>query len=124
MRGDMKRPRALLVLLLPLFFVGCPSNDWISVAGIHRPAVAKGSVVYLDAPPKRPFELIGIITPPTGEYETEAEAVRAMLPLAAKHGADAIFIESQSESGGWQFSGMSGGSFSDLHIRAKAIVWK
>jgi hypothetical protein len=47
-----------------------------------------------------------------------------MLAQASKHGADAIFIESQTESGGWRFSGASGGSFSELHIRAKAIVWK
>jgi hypothetical protein len=47
-----------------------------------------------------------------------------MRKIAAKYGADAIYIESQSEAGGWRFEGMSGGSFSELHIRAKAIVWK
>ncbi len=44
--------------------------------------------------------------------------------IHAKYGADAIFIESQSESGGWRFKGASGGSFSELRFRAKAIVWK
>ena len=72
--------------------------------------------------------MIGIITPPAGEYETEAQAVRAMRGIAAKYGADAIYIESQSESGGWKFGsgfgGVSGGSFSELRFRAKAIVWK
>jgi uncharacterized protein YbjQ (UPF0145 family) len=68
--------------------------------------------------------VIGLITPAAGQYETEAEAVKEMETEAAEHGADAIFIESQSESGGWKFEGMSGGSFSELHIRAKAIVWK
>jgi hypothetical protein len=60
--------------------------------------------------------------PPAGEYETEAEAVRAMRKQAAKRGADAIYIESQSESGGWKFGtmgGLSGGSFSELRFRAE-----
>jgi hypothetical protein len=56
--------------------------------------------------------------------DTEAEAVKAMKAVGAKHRADAIYVESQSESGGWKWSGTSGGSFSDLHFRAKAIVWK
>ncbi|MGH8094228.1 MAG: hypothetical protein ACREIF_12280 [Chthoniobacterales bacterium] len=97
---------------------------WIAVNGIQRPAVAKGHVVYLEAPPQRPYEVIGIITPEVGEYNTEAEAVKDMLAQAAKHGADAIFIESQTQSGGWQWSGTSGGSTSELRLRAKAIAWK
>jgi hypothetical protein len=51
-----------------------------------------------------------------------------MRKQAAKHGADAIYIESQTEAGGWKFGsgwgGVSGGSFSELRFRAKAIVWK
>jgi len=47
---------------------------------------------------------------------------------AAKHGADAIYIESATEQGGWRFgfgggSG-GGGTFSTVQYRAKAIVWK
>jgi hypothetical protein len=117
----------VLVPLLSLFFVSCPSEVWIPVGGIQRAAVAKGRVVYLENPPTRPHEVIGIITPPAGEYETEAEAVKDMLKIAAKYGADAIFMESQSESGGWKFGtvgGLSGGSFSEMRFRAKAIVWK
>ena len=117
-------PATLLILLA---FVGCPSEEWIPVNGIQRAAVAKGQVVFLEYPPTRTHIVIGIITPPPGEYETEAEAVKHMLGLAAKKGADAIFVESQSKSGGWKFGsvgGISGGSFSELHIRAKAIVWR
>ena len=62
------------------------------------------------------------------EYETEAEAVKAMRKEAAKHGADAIFIESATKEGGWRFGfsrfGGEGGSFSDVQYRARAIVWK
>jgi hypothetical protein len=126
LRGIMKVPYVLLVFSL-FALTGCPSDMWIAVNGIHRPAVAKGHVVYLEAPPQRPFEVIGIITPPADEYDTEAEAVKDMLGIAAKKGADAIFIESQSQSSGWQFGtvgGLSGGSFNELQIRAKAIVWK
>jgi hypothetical protein len=86
-------------------------------------------VQYLENPPQRPHIVIGIITPPAGEYDTEAEAVKAMRKEAAKHGADAIYIESATQEGGWRvgmgtFGRMSGGSFSDVHFRAKAIVWK
>ena len=53
---------------------------------------------------------------------------KAMQSWAAKHGADAIYIESQSEAGGWRFGtgfgSVSGGSFSELRFRVKAIVWK
>ena len=112
---------------MSLFFVSCPSDVWIPM-GPQRAAVARGNVTFLDAPPTRPHEVIGIITPPAGEYETEAEAVKDMRKIAAKYGADAIYIESQSESGGWSFGsgfgGVSGGSFSELRFRAKAIVWK
>lgn len=77
---------------------------------------------------RSPFEVVGIITPVAGEYETEAEAVKAMRQQAAKRGADALYIESMSESGGWKFGsgfgGVSGGSFSELRFRAKAIVWR
>lgn len=96
--------------------------------GDQKAAVAKGHVQFLDSPPTRPHQVIGIITPPAGAYETEAEAVKAMRAQAGKYGADAIYIESQSESGGWRFGsgfgGVSGGSFSELRFRAKAIVWK
>jgi hypothetical protein len=118
---------AAVIPLLSLLFVSCPSEVWIPVGGVQRAAVAKGQVVFLEYPPTRPHEVIGIITPPAGEYETEAEAVKAMLKIAAKYGADAIYMESQSESGGWKFGtvgGLSGGSFSELRFRAKAIVWK
>jgi hypothetical protein len=124
--NQMKLSRALLAVVL-FMLSGCPSDMWIAVNGIQRPAVAKGHVIYLESPPQRPYEVIGIITPPAGEYETEAEAVKDMLAQAGKHGADAIFIESQSEVGGWKFGsvgGLSGGSFNELHIRVKAIVWK
>ena len=82
--------------LLSLLFVGCVQT-WIPLEQEPRAAVAKGSVQFLEYPPTRPHKVIGIITPQADEYETEAEAVKAMRGIAAKHGADAIYIESQSE---------------------------
>jgi hypothetical protein len=118
---------ALLAIIALFFLTGCPSETWIPVSN-DRAAVYPNAVQFLDGPPSRPYEVVGIITPPAGEYDTEAEAVKAMRKQAAKHGADAIFIESQSESGGWKFGsgfgGVSGGSFSELRFRAKAIKWK
>lgn len=117
-----------LLLACALFLLtACPSEQWIQV-GNSRAAVVPQHVRFLDAPPTRPHEVVGIITPPAGEYETEAEAVKGMRKQAAKHGADALYIESQTETGGWKFGsgygGVSGGSFSELRFRAKAIVWK
>ena len=102
---------------------------WIPQAS-SRAAVTREHVQYLEQPPHRPYVVIGIITPPSGEYETLAEAVKGMRKEAAKHGADAIYIESATESGGWRFSvggpgswgGGSGGSFREVTFRAKAIV--
>ena len=102
---------------------------WIP-QGNSRRAVTREHVEFLDSPPQRPYTVIGIITPPSREYETLAEAVKAMRKEAAKHGADAVFIESQT-SGGWRSSfgspgswgGGSGGSFREVTFRAKAIVW-
>lgn len=117
----------LAVIAALLLLTGCPSETWIQISN-DRAAVYPQSVQFLDAPPTRPHEVVGIITPLSGEYETEAEAVKAMRKQAAKHGADAIYIESQSEAGGWKFGsgfgGVSGGSFSELRFRAKAVVWK
>ena len=112
---------ALLVL------TACPADMWIPIEVAPRPAVSAEHVQYLEQIPAKPFHAIGIITPPEGEYETEAEAVKAIRKEAAKHGADAILIESQSESTGWKFDsgilGSSGGTVKNMRIRAKAIVF-
>jgi hypothetical protein len=120
--------RPVILAFASLFLLtACPSETWIQMSN-DRPAIYSGAVQFLDGPPTRPYEVVGIITPPAGEYETEAEAVKAMRKQAAKHGANAVYIESQTESGGWKFGsgwgGVSGGSFSELRFRAKAIVWK
>ncbi len=113
-----------------VLFVSCGGPEvWIP-QGNSRRAVTREHVQFLDSPPERPYTVIGIITPPSREYETLAEAVKAMRKEAAKHGADAVFIESQT-SGGWRSSfgspaswgGGSGGSFREVTFRAKAIVW-
>lgn len=116
------------MVAVAIVLTGCPADMWIPIQTAPRQAVAFDHVAYLEEMPDRPFVVIGIITPPPGEYETEAEAVKAMRREAAKHGADAIFIESQSESSGWKFSagrfGASGGSVKDMAFRAKAIAWR
>jgi len=113
-----------------VLFVSCGGPEvWIP-QGNSRPAVTREHVQFLDSPPQRPYTVIGIITPPSREYETLAEAVKAMRKEAAKHGADAVFIESQT-SGGWRSSfgspaswgGGSGGGSREVAFRAKAIVW-
>lgn len=112
-----------------LCILACATVEmWIPMQPSARSPVNLDHVQYLEGPPDKAHEVIGIITPPSGEYETEAQAVKAMRREAARHGADAIYVESKSESGGWRFDagfgGASGGSFSDVQFRAKAIVWK
>jgi hypothetical protein len=112
-------------------FVSCRGPEMWIPQGNSRPAVRRQHVEFLDSPPQRAYTVIGIITPPSREYETVAEAVNAMRKEAAKHGADAIYIESQTESGDWRFSfggpgswgGRSGGSAREVTYRAKAIIW-
>ena len=101
---SMAKATALVVTLAFLTSCGGP-EVWIP-QGNSRPAVTREHVQYLDSPPQRPYRVIGIITPPSREYETLAEAVKAIRKEAAKHGADAVYVESQ------------------VTFRAKAIVWE
>ena len=112
------------LLLVAIAFTACPADMWIPIQAAPRTPTAFDHVQFLDEPPSRPFTLIGIITPPKDEYETEAEAVKVIRKVAAKHGADAVFIESQTEGSGWSFHGTKGGSITTMSIRAKAIAWQ
>jgi hypothetical protein len=115
-------------LLVAALLISCRGPEMWIPQGSPRAAVTIGHVQFLESPPQRAYALVGIITPPAGQYETEAEAVNAMRKEAAKHGADAIYIESVAKEGGWRFGfgrwGGSGGTFSDVQYRAKAIAWK
>ena len=122
----MKRLAIACLTLMAL--CGCPAEMWIPLDTASRAARPLQEVQYLEALPEKPFTIVGIITPPEGEYETEAEMIKAMRIAAATHGADAIFVESRTETIGWHFSGnaygVSGGSGGDVVVyRAKAIVW-
>ena len=123
----MKRAILAAVALLTAFSSCRGPEMWIP-QGSPRAAVTTEHVQFLESSPQRPHVLVGIITPPAGQYETEAEAVNAMRKEAAKHGADAIYIESATKEGGWRFGfgqwGGSGGTFSEVQYRAKAIAWK
>jgi len=117
-----------VVLVALAILTSCGGTEtWIPLAP-NRPAVTREQVQYLEDRPQRAYIEIGIITPPSGEYETEAEAVKAMRKIAAQHGANAIYIESATKEGGWRFGfsrfGGEGCSFSDVQYRARAIVWR
>jgi hypothetical protein len=117
--------RFLLAVALAILTSCGGTETWIPLAP-NRPAITREQVQYLEDRPQRPYIEIGIITPPSGEYETEAEAVKAMRKIAARHGANAIYIESATKEGGWRFGfsrfGGEGGSFSDVQYRARALV--
>ena len=109
---------AILTVAL-MAFISCGGPEmWIPQGNSHR-AVTREHVQFLDSPPQRQYTVIGIITLPSRKYKTVAEAVNAMRKVAAKHGADAIYIDPQT--GSWR--GGSGGSPRDISFRAKAIVW-
>ena len=112
----MAKATALVITLTLAFFTSCGGPDMWIPQGNSRPAVTREHVQYLDSPPQRPYRVIGIITPPSRAYKTLAEAVKAIRKEAAKHGADAVYLDlGQDQAAG----GSSGGTF-----RAKAIVWE
>lgn len=88
----------------------CATDTWIPVRTVERAPVNREDVEYLDSAPKRAHTAIGIITP--GAVTTEAAAVKRIRKQAARHGADAFYIESSIAEGPW------------VRVRAKAIVWK
>jgi hypothetical protein len=124
----MRAKNILVLIPFVILCFACPAEMWIPIEATPRVRVTPRQVQYLEAVPDRPFIVLGIITPPEDEYETEAEAVKAIREVAAKHGADAILIESQSESTGWKFDsgilGAKGSTVKNMKFRAKAIAWK
>jgi hypothetical protein len=64
------------VLVVPLaILTSCGGTEtWIPLAP-NRPAILREQVQYLENPPQRPHIAIEIITPPSGQYEIESEAV-------------------------------------------------
>ena len=124
----MRRFAVACFTVLVVCACATPVVMWIPMDTATRAARRSSSVEFLEAPPTRPYTLVGIITPPDDLYETEAEAIQDMRIYAAEHGADALFIESRTETSGWGFSiggwGGSGGSTGGTLYRAKAIAWK
>ena len=117
----MAKAAAPVITLTLAFFTSCGGPEvWIP-QGNSRPAVTREHVQYLDSPPQRPYRVIGIITPPSREYKTLAEAVKAMRKEAAKHGADAVYIDFRQDQAA---GGGSGRTFREVTFRAKAIVWE
>ena len=124
----MKRIAATCLAAIVVCGCASPVVMWIPMDTATRAATHPRNVQFLEAPPDRPYTVIGIITPPAGFYDTEAEAIQDMRIYAAEHGADAMFIESRTETSGWGFSfngwGGSGGTTGGTLYRAKAIAWK
>ena len=84
------------------------------------------SVVLLDKEPDWPYTVIGIITPPPAEYDSMAEALNAARRTAARHGADAILVQS-AETNDFATRRMSvfqSGTQTLVHLTVKAIVRK
>lgn len=114
--------KSIPFILAFVLFTSCRGPEmWIPQQAEVRPAVKVERVQFLEAPPRRPYTVLGIITPPSEDYITFAAAVNAMRKEAAKRGADAVFIESQTASGNWRYN-VGPGSWSGAH--GTAIVWK
>ena len=78
--------KGFVLIGLLAFVTSCGGPEvWIP-QGSARAAVTREHVQFLESPPQRPYGVIGIITPESGKYETEAEAVKAMRKEAAKYG--------------------------------------
>lgn len=106
----MKRQISIVATLVVLLSCVTADQMYVPMDTITRAPKQAQFVVLLDgAPDDRPFRVIGVISPPVGEYESYAEIVNAARKVAAKNGADAIYLE--------HTTGITG-------FRAKAIVWK
>ena len=68
---------AVLIIALALFTSCGGPEVWIPQGSAYA-AVTREHVQFWESPPQRPYLVIGIITPESGKYETEAEAVKAM----------------------------------------------
>jgi hypothetical protein len=117
----MAKATAPVITLTLAFLTSCGGPEMWIPQGNSRPAVTRDHVQYLDSPPQRPYRVIGIITPPNREYKTLAEAVKAIRKEAAKHGADAVYIDFRQDQAA---GGSSSRTFREVTFRAKAIVWE
>jgi hypothetical protein len=101
---------------------------WTPLDAAARASRDADDVEHLEALPDKPYTVIGIITPLANAYGSDAKAVKAMRTEAARHGADAIFIETHPEAGGWHFSAQSFEGSDDCSgyviFHAKAIAWQ
>jgi len=103
-----------------------PTEDTTSQARVPYERVA-----FLDAPPSdRQYRVIGYICPPVGKFHSWGERLNATRAAASLYGADAVYIDQQSEGELWSFKvnqwggGGSGGKYKDVHIRAVAIAYE
>jgi uncharacterized protein YceK len=120
----MKRLAIAVTVLLVLNGCAAKASTWIPMDTATRATKAWQNVEYLEGPPgtDKPYTVVGIITP-YGEWPTEAGAINWMRYQAGLHGADAIFVESRTETSGWSFDRWGGGSTDGVTYRAKAIAW-
>jgi hypothetical protein len=106
-------------------------NEWYipTEPSLQRAAVPLDQVAYLDTTPtNRAFTVIGFVSPHPDAFKSYPEIVNAMRAAGSLHGADAVFIDSQSVNEGWKFSfnqwGGGGGKYRKIAMRAKVIVWE
>jgi len=96
--------------MVALLLASCiTANDmWMPTDSRVRGGKPTENVVLLEREPTdRPFEVIGVITPPMTEYDSLAQAVNAARRIAAGKGADAVFLDKSAKG-----------------VVLKAIVWK
>jgi len=97
-------------ITVALLMASCvTANDmWMPTDSRMRASKPSESVVLLEnEPTERPFEVIGVITPPMTEYDSLAQAVNAARRIAASKGADAVFLDKSAKG-----------------VVLKAIAWK
>lgn len=124
----MKRILSVVILV-----VACATADsqweWFIPVGdtiVTQQKNPTKRVAFLDEEPQdRPFEVIGIIAPPEGSFESYTEGVEKIRAVAAMYGADAVFVTSDREGTGreWRF-GQGVVDAKRVAMKAKAIVWK
>lgn len=114
--------RALRALLCLSLLTGCVTQSLGLAAGPPARRTSPDEIEFLDAPPDRPHEAIGVVHAHcrtswlVSAFNCREDDLRALLRArAAELGAHAIV--STERTGFWQLE------WSDVHLRGKAVRW-
>jgi|AntRauTorcE11898_2_1112593.scaffolds.fasta_scaffold01072_9 uncharacterized protein YbjQ (UPF0145 family) len=112
--------RLLSILLLTFVLTSCVSTGFTRT-GPSYPSYQGVVKIFYELPNDLDFERIGIVTAEESSAAKMSKVMRKMQEEAAKNGANAIIIRSESSSSKGTLSGGSGSSSVQNQVSATAI---